>query len=91
MSLRSLKMHFCGLQVNLERLWWVDSVLFLRLACQNTHPIKRFTRPAPQDLAVLQCVCVCVCVRVFMEKRANVAMFYLYYRTRGSVHGAESP
>lgn len=61
MSLKSLKMCFCGLQVYIERLLWAGSVLFLRLACQNTHPIKRFRRPVPQDFGIIP-VCVYVCV-----------------------------
>lgn len=71
MSLRSLKMHFCGLQVNIERLWWAENVLFLRLACQNTHPIKRFTRPVPQDLASFHPMCV----RRRVEKREMCPCF----------------
>lgn len=61
-------------KVNVDRLRWAESVLFLRLACQNTHPIKRFRRPLPRDLAPVQFVRVCVCQHVFrtMSGRANV-------------------
>lgn len=61
LSPRSLKIHFSTLQVNKERLWWVDSVLFLGLACQNMHPIKKTQMTVPRDLARLQHVYVCVC------------------------------
>lgn len=67
--------------MNIERLWWADSVLFLRLACQNTHPIKRFTRPVPRGLASLQrvhaCVCVCALHMKEGERKPNVSVLSL--------------
>lgn len=41
----------------MDNLWWADSGLFFRLACQNTHPIKSFAGPALQGLVSFWSVC----------------------------------
>lgn len=68
MSFRSLKMHFSDRQVKMERLWWADNVLFLRLACQNTHAIKRLRSLRPRDFPLFNCT------SSFMRS-ANVSVF----------------